>query len=73
MWLCRETTGEAPQAQSLTGVVCKEQKLVTFGGVLKGKAVNDLHLLDLGKWRGGEGRYFTLLFSLCSQHELECS
>lgn len=47
VWLCRETTGEAPQAQSLTGVVCKEQKLVTFGGVLKGKAVNDLHLLDL--------------------------
>ena len=47
-WSRRETSGSAPRAQSLS-VILSDTQLVTFGGVLKGKAVNDIHLLDTGE------------------------
>ena len=43
----RSTTGVAPRAVSLSAVV-SDGKVYTFGGVLSGKAQNNVHILNLG-------------------------
>jgi hypothetical protein len=45
-WTKKVTSGTPPQASSLRGV-CSMGKLITFGGVLDGKAVNTIHSVDL--------------------------
>ena len=44
----RNCTGNAPHAVSLSAVV-SDSKMYTFGGVLLGKAQNNVYILELGK------------------------
>ena len=46
MWKRPETTGLAPEAFSYSAVVTGDGQIVTFGGVLNGKAGNSTHILD---------------------------
>lgn len=46
-WECRETTGPAPKAQSLSAIYW-EGRLVLFGGVLDGEAQNLTYILNIG-------------------------
>lgn len=48
-WQELRTTGPAPKAQS-SSCVLHENKLITFGGIEKGKAQNYLHSLDLSEF-----------------------
>ena len=48
-WSRRATTGPAPRALSMSGVLC-DRKIVTFGGVLSGKGHNSVHMLDTGRY-----------------------
>lgn len=48
-WSRHSSTGPAPKALSMSGVLC-DNKMVTFGGVLSGKGCNSVHFLDLGKY-----------------------
>lgn len=41
-------TGTLPQAQSSTCVSTKDGRIISFGGVLNGKACNDTHVMDSG-------------------------
>lgn len=46
----REVSGQLPQAQSSSSyVVTNDKRIVTFGGVLNGKAINDTFILNTGK------------------------
>lgn len=49
VWEQVQTSGLAPTAQS-SSTVTFDKKLLTFGGIVNGKAVNSLHLLDLCKF-----------------------
>ena len=42
------TTGDPPRSSSLKGL-CVQGKLITFGGILDGKAINLVHALNLGE------------------------
>ena len=48
-WTKHSTTGPAPKAMSMSGVLC-DGKIVTFGGVLSGKGCNSIHMLDIGNY-----------------------
>lgn len=41
-------SGDIPQAQSSTTILTNDKRIVTFGGVLKGKACNDTFIMDVG-------------------------
>lgn len=45
----REVSGQLPQAQSSSCVVTNDKRILTFGGVLNGKATNDTFILNTGK------------------------
>ena len=47
-WTVQNTSGPAPRALSMSGVLC-EGKMITFGGVLTGKGCNSVHILDIGE------------------------
>ena len=49
MWKRPETTGSAPEAFSYSAVITSNGQIVTFGGVLNGKAGNNTHVLDTSK------------------------
>jgi hypothetical protein len=45
-WTKQSTSGSAPKALSMSGVLC-DGTIVTFGGVLSGKGCSSVHTLDL--------------------------
>ena len=47
-WSKKVTSGSPPKSSSFRGV-CAMGKLITFGGVLDGKAINTVHVVDLGR------------------------
>ena len=50
VWSKKNVTGTIPQAQSSSSVSTQDGRIVTFGGVLMGKACNDTYILQTGKY-----------------------
>ena len=50
VWVCAETSGQAPQARCDHGSALVGRRMAIFGGSAgENKWLNDLHFLDLGK------------------------